>query len=280
MENIPHFIIVGTMKSGTSSLMLHLRNHKDIHLPKYELHFFNRDKNFLKGKEWYENQLIAHKNEDVKIIGEKTPTYSYQKNVAQRIYNCYPNVKLIWIFRNPVARCYSNYLHAVRLGADDLSFKQAIEYEEKRKQKNIFLAYKDRSIYYTQVEHFLKFFPKDQMHFILFEELINPSLRRKIFRDLFAFLGVDFENFEYKDEIKNKTLKPRFPKTYNLARKLNIYQFGAVQQILKQLNFGARKKTFAAIPNDVSKELYQFFKLHNEKLSKIIEKDLSIWDYK
>ena len=37
-----------------------------------------------------------------KIIGEKTPAYCYEPKAAKRIYDQNPNMKLVWILRNPV----------------------------------------------------------------------------------------------------------------------------------------------------------------------------------
>lgn len=107
------FIIVGAMKSGTSSLAFHLSNHPDIYMPESEVHFFNDDEAYEKGYQHYLNQFEYLQN---KIVGEKTPTYSYLKKCPERIYDFNANVKLIWIFRNPVDRAYSNYWHAVKRG--------------------------------------------------------------------------------------------------------------------------------------------------------------------
>ena len=60
-KNVPHFIIVGTMKSGTSLLRFHLKNHKKVHLPDKELHFFNRKDILDQGLNWYENKILENK---------------------------------------------------------------------------------------------------------------------------------------------------------------------------------------------------------------------------
>ena len=158
--NSPHFIIVGSMKSGSSSLQFHLNNHEKINLPEREIHFFNLEENYSKGNDWYQKVLNNNIKKDATLIGEKTPTYSFQENVAERIAKDYPNTKIIWVFRNPTDRAYSNYLHALKRGDDALSFKSAIEAESDRIKKSIWHGYKSRSIYKNQIQRFLEFFSK------------------------------------------------------------------------------------------------------------------------
>ena len=70
--------------------------------------FFDRE--FDLGFEWYQEQLIRDIPFDkVKrnlLIGEKTPTYSYKENCPERIFSYSKNLKLVWIFRNPVKRSF------------------------------------------------------------------------------------------------------------------------------------------------------------------------------
>jgi hypothetical protein len=101
-EHTPHFIIVRAMKSGTTTLAIHLKNHPWIHLPYKEVHFFNRLIEFNKGLGYYREKLSLNMKAGAKVIGEKTHTYSYLDEVSERIWSMCPNTKLIWIFRDPV----------------------------------------------------------------------------------------------------------------------------------------------------------------------------------
>ena len=78
-----------TMKSGTSTLADLLNQSQNIYLPEDELHFFNNKYGF--GFNWYENELNKgiplFKKKESLLIGEKTPTYSYKKECAQKIFN-------------------------------------------------------------------------------------------------------------------------------------------------------------------------------------------------
>ncbi len=100
----PDFLIVGTMKSGTSSLRHYLSQHPQIAIPAREIHFFDRDDTYARGPAWYLGRLARDRTANTTIVGEKTPTYSYDPKVPARIHRDFPGVKLVWIFRNPVDR--------------------------------------------------------------------------------------------------------------------------------------------------------------------------------
>lgn len=46
----PDFLVIGTMKAGTSSLWHQLLQHKAISGPLQEIHFFDVDENYNRGK--------------------------------------------------------------------------------------------------------------------------------------------------------------------------------------------------------------------------------------
>jgi len=277
-DNIPSFIIVGSMKSGSTSLMYHLRNHKNIHTPPKEVHFFNRDENFNKGVEWYKNILTNGLNDNTKVVGEKTPTYSYQSNVPRRIFESFPDTKIIWIFRNPVDRTYSNYLHSLTRGNENLSFEKAIEKEGTRIKKNIFKGYRIRSIYHKQVSSYLKFFPKENMFFMLLEDLIQPYDEDHILNDLFEFLDVTKENFDFNSKPKNVTVIPKYPIVLYYGTKSIFYKFSLFRKFVRKISFYGSKPGYTPMDSQIRTELVDYFKKHNEKLSKLIDKDLTIWD--
>ncbi|MCG3225827.1 MAG: sulfotransferase domain-containing protein [Candidatus Heimdallarchaeota archaeon] len=267
------FIIVGAMKAGTSSLAFQLRNNPQVFIPLEEIHFFDNEENFSKGVKWYEN---IFKNCSVdSIIGEKTPTYSYSKKVPQRIFEYNPDIKLVWIFRNPVDRAYSNYLHAIKSGSENLSFEEAIKLESKRIAQDVFKGYLKRSIYIEQVERYLNFFDLKNMHLLLFEDFVkNPT---ETMSELFKFLEVSFNNYQYKDEIRNITLIPRIPKLLRRTRKVfgeNSLVYRGVQFIA----FKGKEPGYAKLSKELRAELTEYFVNHNEKLRDLTGLNTKIWE--
>ncbi|RLF35719.1 MAG: sulfotransferase, partial [Thermoplasmata archaeon] len=110
---LPNFVIAGPPKSGTTSLLFYLERHPDVFVIN-EPHFFSR--NYEKGIEWYESLFEKHKKE--KAVGEKSPSYFFDPKVPLRIKKHIPDVKLIFIFRDPIKRAYSEYWHNVIHGTE------------------------------------------------------------------------------------------------------------------------------------------------------------------
>ena len=67
---LPDFIIIGTMKGGTTSLHHYLSQHPEIFMSKQkELNFFIEERNRRRGLKWYESQF----NGTERIRGEASP---------------------------------------------------------------------------------------------------------------------------------------------------------------------------------------------------------------
>ena len=267
------------MKSGTSTLADLLNQSQNIYLPEDELHFFNNKYGF--GFNWYENELNKgiplFKKKESLLIGEKTPTYSYKKECAQKIFNYSKDLKLIWIFRDPVKRAFSNYLHAVKAGNEIRSFEYSIKHEEKRIKKNIFKGYIERSKYIYQVKRFLEFFEISQMHFILFEDLI--SNQERVLSETMKFLECENDLISKKLPHSNKTILPKYP----LIRFGSVKLFGtnslptkAIHKINLTLNKLSPNKKLQ-LDKNLEKDLRNYFLPFNKDLSKLTKLDLSIW---
>jgi hypothetical protein len=275
---LPDFIIVGTAKSGTTSLARFLNSHESVFLPRPELHYFNNDKNYKKGVMWYSNMLLKDidKNADIHsiLLGEKTPAYSYYTKCAERIKTTIPNVKLLWIFRDPVERSFSNYLHTRKKGAELLDFHTAITKEKKRIRKKKFVGYIERSKYVDQVEHFLNYFSFSQMHFMLFEDtMLSPS---KELNKVADFLGISHFPPELPYYHSNPTVMPAWPFSLWLIRKI-VGQNNRLYDMVRKIN-EVKPGTKPEMPRDISTKLQEYFKPYNRRLSKITGLDLSIWN--
>ena len=137
MRVLPDFIIIGSMKCGTTSLYYDICEHPCTLAAAYdEIGFF--DSNFHLGINWYRSMFPRKKQiEDVKqkegtaITGEDTPFYFWKSDVIDRIHEVIPECKLIAILRNPIDRAYSNYQIGVKYGSENLSFEEAINEEKK-----------------------------------------------------------------------------------------------------------------------------------------------------
>jgi [heparan sulfate]-glucosamine 3-sulfotransferase 3 len=205
----PDFLIVGAMKSGTSTLAAYLAMHPVLHLPPIEIHYFDREANYRRGPEWYARQQqrgCPPNRRDSVLFGEKTPTYSYQRDCAERIHQLAPDVKLIWIFLDPVERAYSNYLHRRKKGSDLVEFTEAVATESERIKTDRFFGYVERSKYILQIERYLQYFTLDQMHFLTFEALLEQPL--DALNGIATFLGRPLFEATHEPIHSNETRMP------------------------------------------------------------------------
>lgn len=206
---LPNFICVGAEKAGTTPLFRILVQHRDIFMPRAkETHWFSK---FYGTKEraYYEATFFrAWRGQ--KAVGEATPEYMRMPKVPMRLKrDLGPGVKLIFCLRDPVKRAHSHYLQCVRIFEENESFPTAISLEGQRLEANPYYgqrrAYVAGGLYATHVRHYLKFFPREQMTFLLFEEDLIDDRAAAIDR-LFKFLEVG-PGRKVKLEVADSSLK-------------------------------------------------------------------------
>ncbi|MGH2595273.1 MAG: sulfotransferase family protein [Actinomycetota bacterium] len=182
---LPNFLIIGAMKGGTTSLYQYLADHPEVFMasPK-ELHFFNH-----RGGEdlaWYEEHFA---NGGTAIaLGEASAsytTYPEASGVPSRIAQVIPEVRLIYLVRNPIERMRSHYVQRLSGGDETATIDRALLSEP---------VYLESSRYAQQVERYLDHFTRDQMLILKSEDLRDD--RRATMRTVFAFLGVDSSYWE------------------------------------------------------------------------------------
>lgn len=211
---LPSFIVVGAQKAGTSTLDRWLRAYPQIALPRgKETHFFSDDEKYERGVSWYLRQFADYFPGQIR--GEVAPQYLYSEKAAQRMRELLNSPKLIFLLRHPIDRAYSNYLMSVRQGVESLTFVDAIKSEKERLgsgddfARNHF-GYMSRGKYTEQISHYLKVFPDSQMHFALFEDLMEADGGGdRVLEEIVRFIGV--QDFVRPDrQIKeNAASKPR-----------------------------------------------------------------------
>src|SRR4051812_21310479 len=123
----PDFIIIGTQKSGTTSLHYYLDQHPDMRGSKpKELHYFDRRVHSGESLVEYES---AFRSFCKKIHFESTPYYIYQPGALELIKESYPEIRLITVLRDPVKRAFSAWNHY----RQTFKNKHAEQFEENRR---------------------------------------------------------------------------------------------------------------------------------------------------
>lgn len=228
MMRFPDFIIGGAMKCGTTSLHRMLQRHPGIYMPPGESLFFTCDDifqhaNFFfhRGDRWYwrdfdlqRDRALAEYTESFKgakdnqLIGEDSPSYLASHLAPQRIARLIPNVKLIFLLRDPVERVYSQYWHMLVRGRIAVSFEHAI-----RDVPTLL----ERSRYRDGLERYLRVFPKERMHVALFEDFVKAPER--VAAGVLEFLGLSPAELEVSSAVQAN--RGRFPQWPALQRWIN-----------------------------------------------------------
>jgi len=169
---LPDFLVIGAMRSGTTSLANFLdRQPQTAVAHGKELHYF--DRHYDRGMAWYAQYFEMMTKP---VVGEVTPMYLYRADVPARIASDLPDVKLIGILRDPVQRAQSHYWHRVARDIEHLPLVDALKAEEARMADPAtthpgHVAYVDRSRYGEQLQRYRAVFPPDQLRILILEEV-------------------------------------------------------------------------------------------------------------
>jgi hypothetical protein len=201
---LPDFVIFGAQRSGTTYLYDLLVQHPSVHAASHkEVHFF--DYHYRRGERWYRGNFPSAQqdgNGGGLVCGEATPTYVAYESAPARVRELMPDVKLIALLREPVARAVSHYHHFRRLGNEQRSFEDAIDWEYgylSSGNRPLLLDSPDRgsdqlylslSAYAPQLELWLSTFPREQLYIAPAEELFEN--RDAVLADLATFLGLRY----------------------------------------------------------------------------------------
>ncbi len=260
LHTLPDFLIIGTAKSGTTSLFEHLIKHPSIFPPlAQQPNFFTS--HFYKGESWYRSyfpsiftKYITQNIRKQKFLtGEASTQYYWYPHAAKRAKLLLPNAKIILLLRNPIDRSYSQYQMELKKGNENLlSFEEAIEQENERinkeyermlqdenyySQKYTIQSYLTKSIYANYIEDWFKYFPREQFLFLNSEEFNSNT--SKVYKKTLNFLEIpeiDFDDYEVFRSSK-----------------------------YEEMNSSTRKK------------LSKYFKPHNERLYKLINMNF-LWN--
>ncbi len=305
---MPNFLIIGAMKSGTTSLYHYLEQHPQVYMsPVKEPNFFA-----VEGEKFYSDSLrgsgglarfpgirdietyreLFKQVSNETAIGEASPLYIYVPKAVERIKHYIPNAKLIAILRHPVDRAYSHFLHWLKLGLEplDTDFLQLFQEEEKYiiNDWSPQWHYKQRGLYYVQLKRYFDTFDRHQIRVYLYEDFFSDNVIDNV-QEVFRFLGVDetfvpdikkhnvsripkktaYFKFITKPNPMKSILKPFLPKKWR--RRIQIH---LKKMYLKKEQHTIKPKLDPAVRRQLTEEYYKDDIL---KLQELIQRDISKW---
>ena len=269
---LPNFIIIGAMRSGTTSLARYLGAHPQVFMAaKKEVHFF--DFNFDRSLDWYARHFARAGGKTA--VGEATPGYMYNERAIARMARLVPQARLIVVLRNPVDRAYSHYWLNRARGHEPLDFAAAIAVEPER-LANPELALGRRGVYLEgsrYLKHLLRvcrYYPRSALHVVIFEDLRDEP--RAVFAAVCRFLGVG-ESF----------LPPNLGRPINrfvAFRSLGLRNLGRrlprpLRRVVDRLN--VREASYPPLDSALRRALQEQFAGENAALAAWLSRDLSVW---
>lgn len=233
---VPDCICAGFQKSGTTTLYSLLLQNPYLQFaaggvkePKY----YNKDFRLSKkGFQWYESHYYGNiKDNEKKVIEINTRLFG--KEITRQISEDFgKKLKLIFIMRNPVERCFSAYkflvprVHicqggkirdviAVKEKGYSSAFEEYVKNSLFNKNNRIKinrnrepLEYFSGGLYYKHISEYLKYYDISNMRFYLFEDFIKDQ--KHIVEDIFDFLEVPhFQKISYGLKTNDTLICPK-----------------------------------------------------------------------
>lgn len=287
-------MIVGSQKSGTSSLLRYLAQHPEIDThPQPEMTFFLQDHEYRKGYEWAYTKYFSDSSEELHLIAKNVMVMGSTERM-KRIYEHNPEIHLVVLLREPVARAYSAYWWARRRGWENLkSFEDALDAEDTRLKDDWFkwrqCLYKFNSTYYPLVNNMITLFGEEKVHCFLTDDLKTDAV--SMCQTLFELIGVstDFQpkvEQRYNEAAMPKSEKFGFFFTQFLASRNPLRR--AIRKLipdkaaykLRNAVLDMNEKPFTPPPlnPNTRQQLVNHFKSYNDQLVTLIKRDLSHWN--
>jgi len=274
---LPNFLIIGSQKSGTTSLYIVLRQHPQIFMPdRKEVNYFFLEQEYQRGPSYYQS-YFAPAPPQATAIGEASPGYLCHPDAPERIHQFLPEVKLILTVRNPIERAYSQYWDNRRSLSEHRTFAEVVDLALESTYHPGKLGYFSRGTYIQYIQRYQAYYPPENLLVLPFDDLGHSP--GSFYRRIFQFLEVDPDFFT-----------PSMTTSYNPAAVWEnpLYQlFFSKPSRTRWLPPKLRRFTFFGPRNpwqyppmetELHQKLRDFYRPWNAKLGEFLGRDLSSWD--
>lgn len=131
------------------------------------------------------------------------------------MYDLLPNIKLIYLVRDPIERAVSHYIHNKISGRVSSPIDEALQPVEES-------FYFNTSKYYLRIKQYLNYYEPEEILVVQSEKL--RSERAKVMKKVFRFIHVDENFYENNTFLKEHN---KSPKDKSFIAKLIIgYEWG------------------------------------------------------
>ena len=311
---LPNFIHAGVPKAASGTFEMIFRIHPEIFTTRAkELDFFNHEKNFAKGVNWYEENFFQNAS-GLPVICDRSIGYStgLALDVSRRVFEALgPNVKFLFILRHPVDRAYSQYCMARYKGQiDRLPFSESVEramsigneitdddirrlqsgshYSNKR-DLDIFryCLYLETGLYSNTLAKFSRFFSSENILVLFVDDIVKDlqTEANKVF-DFLAVARIDVGHIKKRNESQT-LMRPAIKRFANAFYGIRLVRYLLNSVISAQLRRGIKRlvlsnnyKKNTRVPRaDLGTQirLQKFYYSDIERTQLATGRDLSAW---
>jgi hypothetical protein len=282
---LPNFLIVGAMKSGTSSMAAYLRDHPQVWLPpEKELAFFDRTTR-ADDVDWYRACFAPARDEPA--VGEATPTYMLRRESIARMADLLPAARLVVMLRHPVDRVYSHYWHWHGRMGETRPFADVVASELDRgvpeepgrwdAEAPEGYSYLTHGHYTRQLDWLAERYAGDAIHIELFDDLDRDPVAS--FRRVCRHIGIDDSLVpESVGSVANpyKYYHPRW--LWGLFVRVRIGRWLPARAGAAIYRAMVREGSpYPPMPADVRERLLAHYAPERDRLQRRLGRDLSAW---
>lgn len=195
---LPTFILAGAPKAGTTSLWHYIKSHPQVGMgflkePMFFTQASGNSKkmsekmppfsgNYRLGMTWYES--LFQDCQPGQAIGEASGLYFTEPDAPGLIRQHLPDVKIVFLLRDPVDRVYSHYWENKKLQFPLPDFRQMLIDKHPAMERYIYV-----SSYQLHLERYLGVFPREQLTVIFYDDLRDRP--KEVLREVYTAIGVD-----------------------------------------------------------------------------------------
>lgn len=280
----PNFLLIGAMKSGTTTVYEDLRHHPEIGFSHVKEPARLQDPHVLsaQGSASYFQLFsdVQHKS----IIGDASPQYSFAPGFPDTALHAKqllgPDLRLAYLMRDPIRRAISHHYHIYSRGGCGSDFV------EENRRMGIFENY---GRYGMQLERWLEQYPLEQLICFKFEDYMDN--REHHARQLVSFVGLDAAQLPAAEGVHNvgeasrepgfmSWISARFPSARARIADLASQDPTGTWSRLRGLLYQPPKERPPAPPRSELERLAEVFEKDHAVLKRCLGDATPSWDLK
>lgn len=230
-----HFVVIGAMKCGTTSVHAALASHPSVAVPRRkELDFFSDPRSSGGSEDPGAAYERLFRGCDAPVVGEASPSYAMHPlvpGVPARMAAAVPDARLVYCLRDPVERMRSHYRHEVLRSRERRPAPEALGDR----------SYLVPSLYGSQLAAYLDHFPGGQVAVVSSTDLLDGP--GTALDELFAFLGLEPRSEVRAEVAFGSEARPALGRTAERLRAVP-----GVRSALALVPPGAKARAAALVP--------------------------------